>query len=615
MCGVYGFFGSELDNPVETLAKMGKTLNHRGPDNTGIFILGENKSSVALGHKRLSIIDLDNRSNQPLSSEDGNYIIVYNGEIYNFQELRDKVKGYRFSTNSDTEVIIALYSKYGIDSTLQLLNGIFAFVIYDKINKKLIMARDRHGVKPLFYKKLPNHIVFSSEITAITRFPGSTNKINNLSLELFLSLKFIPGDLTIYDEVYKLEAGQYIVTDSSLILNKTHYYRFQNLEYDHSSSKFIDNEIVQSVQRNMISDVEVVSLLSSGIDSSLVTLIAHQHNVNLQTYTIGLEDVVRDESIDANEFAKKIGIKNKIIKINDDMIIDCLLDINNIIDEPLGDPSIILTYLITNEIRKDGIKVILSGDGGDEFFYGYSNYNLIDNAYKKFQLLNPLYNLISKIVNISSNRLIGYVLNIMKNNVMFIYGFNSGYSGYYSHVALKYNKKESLKIIEEFFSEKLNLENRSIKEYQNKFDKQFYLTDDILVKLDRASMRNSIESRVPLLDYTLTELAEKVSPNVHLEKGNKTILKRFLSRLSFDYVNKKKGFSFDITRILNHKLVKSKIMKYIEIDYLEEQDIFNINKTRNIINAFYKTNKSANFVWNFLIFQLWHEGNLRKIVD
>lgn len=308
MCGIYGFSGHQIDNPEFILKQMGESLSHRGPDDSGTFNYSIQQSSIYFGHRRLSIIDLDHRSSQPMSSSCGNVVIVFNGEIYNYLDLKYKTPNYNYLTESDTEVIIALYLEFGVDM-VKMLNGIFSFALFDTRSNVLFLIRDRIGVKPLFYTIQNDNLIFSSEVTAITKFPGFKKEINPIALELFLALKYVPGELTIFNGIKKVPPGTVLSFNKSIQLSKWTYFSFSFIEDLTISFEDIYSEIENSINRNLVSDVEVVSLLSSGVDSSLVTLIASKKNFNLKSYTMGLSHFGVDESKQARKFAFDIGIE------------------------------------------------------------------------------------------------------------------------------------------------------------------------------------------------------------------------------------------------------------------------------------------------------------------
>lgn len=611
MCGINGFIGSKVESGDIILDKMGSKLSHRGPDQTGYFNHFTEDLSVQFGHKRLSIIDLNERSNQPMISSDGKAVIIFNGEIYNYKELRSKTPSYNYKTESDTEVILALYLELGIKETLFQLNGIFSFVIFDILNKETYLVRDRIGVKPLYYTTTKDNIIFSSEISPLLEFPTVEKEIDVNALELFLALRYIPGEKSIYKNIQKVLPGNFIKVSPDLEIKKNRYFFIDDEVNNNITESDIEIELHNSIIRNLIADVEVVSLLSSGVDSSLVTLISSLHTNKLKSYTVGLHDE-RDESKAAKIFAEELRIRNTTHKVTNEELIDTLLDIGQFIDEPHGDPSFILTYLISARIKKDGIKVMLSGDGGDEFFYGYNSYQEITKSYKKFWILNKLYR-VNRLLNLfKSSTFIGYILNLMKDKISFIYGFNSGYAGWFAKSSLLEHHSDNFIEFPKVTAEILEFKEQSILNLQNKFDKNYYLPDNILVKLDRSSMKNSIESRVPLLDYTLTNLACKISSDKHMAKGKKIILKNLLLQLKPNYsVEAKKGFSIDINSLLNAERVKSKLIQYTQPDFISKQGIFNLKKIRKIILNHHRNKKSDSFVWNFLVFQLWYETNFQ----
>lgn len=290
---------------------------------------------------------------------------------------------------------------------------------------------------------------------------------------------------------------------------------------------------------------------------------------------------------------------------------ETLLNIGKLIDEPLGDPSFILTYLITKRIKSDGFKVILSGDGGDELFFGYDSYEQIRNMERKYKNIYRIAKLLMSIYRFKANSFLGYMVNIFSDKRAFIYGLSSGKSGWYARKALKRNKSDiSFDDLISFISFDLDDNIASFTELQNEFDKKVYLPDDILFKLDRTSMRNSIESRVPLLDYTLVDLTSKIPNTLHYKNERKSILKNLLKKYKKDYSeNEKRGFSFDINLLLKEEVVRIKLVYFSEHSYVSNQGLFDPVIIANLIEEYYKIGRGhERFLWNFLAFQLWYDS-------
>ena len=397
MCGISGYVGFDLN--TNDFKDASQLQNHRGPDFNGIYEYKNSDYRILLGHNRLAIIDIDERSNQPFVDSNNKFIIVFNGEVYNFKFLLKKYikpKNIPIRTSSDTEVVMLLIKHYGI-SIISEFKGMFSFAIFDKISNKLFIVRDRMGVKPLHFHFLRNQLFFSSEIKFIKKF--TDNELNINSLNSFLQLGYTPRNQSIYQKINKVSPGSYIEYD--LITNKfksVKYWSPINSEFKYGEMSYteyrknIKELLYKSVEYRLISDVPVGVFLSGGVDSSLVTAMAKKIIPgDLKTFTIGFEDSKFNEATYAKEIANYIGTNHyeKILSRND--IISVIDKLPRMYDEPFGDSSAIPTFLVSKLAAENGVKVVLSADGGDEFFFGYSKYTRYLQLIKYYKLFSKIF--------------------------------------------------------------------------------------------------------------------------------------------------------------------------------------------------------------------------------
>lgn len=560
MCGIAGKLNWESYSSADTVLKMCSKMIHRGPDDSGIVTL----ENITLGHRRLSIIDLSENARQPMMSRDGRYYIVYNGEVYNFKDIRKELESVSvfFKSNSDTEVVLYSYIQWGKEC-LNKFNGMFAFAIWDNHLKELFLARDRFGEKPLYYYiDSHNGIVFASELTALLCDEDVPKLISYESLNCYLALGYILSPLTLYKDISKLEPATYIIVSPSNIKKSRYWY------YEHefmTKTKDDENSIVinlmalleESVKKRMISDVPIGAFLSGGVDSSsIVSIMKRYHTGKLHSFSMGFDIDSYSELHDADRAAKWIGTEhhNKICKLNSDMVDEAI----SAYDEPFADSSLIPTYEVS-KLSSDHVKVVLSGDGADEMFAGYITYK----ADKCYFVANKLPRFLKEmLMNIGSN---GYKkeqkkVGWMYKRKQFFYGAMHLPEKAHYLWRIYFHPEERVNILGESFRELVYDTDPFVvfkKYYENVkhlhwLDKNLYvdgmtwLTDDILVKVDRASMRNSIEVRTPFLDVDLASYAASIPPELKM-KGFKTkyILKKALKDVIPDFILRKPKSGFN----------------------------------------------------------------------
>lgn len=606
MCGICGFVHNrQVDN--NTISEMTDVLSHRGPDDKGVYIENIDGIQVGLGHRRLSVLDLSPNGHQPMFSPDNDVVIVYNGEIYNFHELREELKnvGATFKSNCDTEVILHSYLAWGI-SCVNRFNGMFAIAILDCKEKTLYLVRDRMGVKPLFYYYDGFNLAFGSELKSILKYPGFKKEIDEIALCEYLERDAISGEKCIYKKVSKVLPGTIIKWKNGNIEKKEYWSITKKSQesflgdYD-DALKTLEKLVVDSVKKRLISDVPIGCFLSGGVDSSLITAVMQSINKSpISTFTIGFEEDVYDESKYAEQIANYLGTKHHCTKLSVKEGKEYLNMMPYYYDEPIADNSAIATMMLS-KVTKNNVTVALTGDAGDELFCGYDNYSAI----KKYSKWIP----ISKLAN--SNSLLRNVLFRMSEKTKRLVEMKS-----WNDVIVSMGMKERRLVsclskngIYDDRAYKL-LDSSEIPEKKYMLmDLGIYLPDDILVKVDRAGMAVSLETRNPLLDYRLVEFSMSLPIEFSYNQG---IQKRILKDLACKYIPKqlferpKKGFGVPTREWLSQDF--SDLTKdYFEKDFICKQGLFNYEKVDKIVRLF-SEKKDMRFykdVWTLLVFQMW----------
>jgi len=624
MCGINGIIdkniGSNLSNKISL---MNSLIAHRGPDDEGDFVETNSLFSIAMGMRRLSIIDLKT-GKQPIYSKDQSKIIVFNGEIYNYRELRDGLlkEGCVFSTDTDTEVILKLYEKEGA-AAFAKLDGMYAFSIYDRTTNKTIIARDFFGEKPLYYTQSNNIFTWSSELKSIVALLPEKPLINPVGFSLYFQLTYIPAPYTIYEGIHKLEPNHYIeinCSDITYSIKEIHRPLIKGTDISKSEAIKITYDLVQeSVLSRSVSDVPLGTFLSGGVDSSIISLcLAKQSSTKIDTFSIGFENKKFDES-------KKARLVSKIINSNHHEFIisekDLTGDINEVIlnfDEPFADSSALATFLLSKK-TKEFVKVALTGDGGDEVFGGYNKYYM--------GLLNKKYiSVVPKSIHRALNNFVASFLNIkqdtrglkFKTN-KFLNAINYETDFYYNIISLGFQQRELKEMINpEFYSSNslqyyktiLNSKNTSLFDFKA-IDKIISLEGDMLVKVDRTSMLASLECRAPFLNKELWDFSNQL-PEHFLINGwdKKHILKKaFEDYFPSGFLNKsKKGFSVPVGDWLRSELRKE-LLSYCDRAFIETQNIFAYDITSTMIKNHLEGRMDNTFrVWTFYCFQKWYRS-------
>ncbi len=626
MCGFCGVLNFNGQAPVdrEGLAAMTATLRHRGPDDLGSFLSGP----VGLGHRRLSIIDLET-GHQPLSNEDGSIWIVYNGELYNYREIRANLEkaGHRFATQSDTEVIVHAYEEYGA-KCLKAMNGMFAFAIWDGRQRRLMLARDRLGIKPLYYAQLPGCLLFGSEVKALLAHPHLERRLDTTALNLYLSLEYVPTPYSIFAGVKKLPPGHFLMVEDS----HTHLERYWDLRLDqsepHSTKTLTDctAEVRQilhdAVKMELIADVPVGVLLSGGIDSSAVAaMMVRASNRPVPSFSVAFDDPSFDESTHARLVARHLGTEHHEFPLSADTALSMLPQIAAGLDEPLGDSSIIPTYCLSR-FTKEHVKVALGGDGGDELFGGYSTLQAhrLANYYLRLapgwlrNLVDPwvLESLPVSFDNLSFDFklrrfLRDYSLPTVVRHHRWLGSFTSEEKTRLLGPLSGQSQEEVVDLVEHHAHLARTRDPLNQVLY---CDLKLYLEGDILVKVDRASMANSLEVRVPLLNRLLVEYAAYLPHSFKLRGlTTKFLLRQALKGLLPDAILKrgKKGFNVPVAKWFAGPL-KPLLEELLSPQRLKQQGLFQPDYVETLIRehqAHYRDHRKL--LWTLLAFQLWFE--------
>jgi asparagine synthase (glutamine-hydrolysing) len=610
MCGIAGFISPGLKE--SDLRSITRIIKHRGPDAEGFFYDEADGYHIGLGHRRLSIIDLSAAANQPMVSHCGRYVIIYNGEVYNYQEIRqEKFDQFPWKTSSDTEVILESFVRYGIES-FEWFNGMFAFAIWDKQDEKLYLSRDRIGIKPFYYyyddKK---QFVFASELKALqTLLQGP--ELNPAAITNYLYLGYIPQTQTIYAQCHKLLPGHYAIVSKNGIEKIQSYWRLE----DHVNSEPITDERIakaklkelmeDAVKKCMIADVPLGIFLSGGVDSSLVAAIAQKHKKEkIKTFSIAFREGRYDETAYAQQVADHIGSDHHKFTVNEEEGIAIIDDFLNIYDEPYGDMSGIPTYLVSKLARKQ-VTVALCGDGGDELFMGYGFYSWAKRLNDPF--LKPFHQLIHKSLynlNKDNYRSRSYLFNYSKDKI------NSNiYSQCHGNWALDETQQLLNGHYQYDFNETLLATGRKLRpeERQSFFDIKNYLAEELLPKVDRASMQHALEVRVPFLDSRLVDFSLNLSPDLKFKKG---IQKYLLKEVLYDYAPRaffdrpKWGFAVPIQEWLNGKL-SYLVDQYLAPEKIEQGGVLNNDAVREYVKK-YRSGEHFRYhrIWLLIILQKW----------
>jgi len=633
MCGITGFLNlqnGEKGFYENTLKKMTSSIIHRGPDAQDSWY--DQDSHIGLGHVRLSIIDLSETGAQPMVSHCGRYVFVYNGEIYNYQDIRKKIetefRKVEWRGTSDTEVILYAFSKWGVEKTLKQCNGMYAFALWDKTKEKLTLGRDRLGQKPLYYGFVGDDFVFGSELKSLKQHRSWKGEISTDGLDVYLRTGYIPTPYSIYKGIQKLIPSTYLeITKEDVKKKKLKnpieywsikkvYERGKNLNFDlRENQRNVEKILTDAIQRRTISDVPLGAFLSGGYDSSLiVALMQKNSSTKINTFSIGFNEDNFNEAQYAKQVAEILGTNHTEFYLNSTDAMDIIPKMSEYFDEPFADSSQIPTYLVS-KMAREKVTVCLSGDAGDELFGGYNryvNYPKRWDKIKKYPKFIPnctdfILDKTSLPFSSSTGKKMTRLSKILKAD--------SRYQFYLESLSELNNPSNLLldkTVSKSFFSDPNILVNLdSFQEEMMYLDLRTFVLDDILVKVDRASMASSLEVRNPFLDYHLIEYAAGLPLDVKIRNGQ---AKWILRQILYQYVPKsvmerpKAGFMVPISDWIKNQY-RDWAEDLLNENSLKQQGIFDARKVRSLFDLHNKGgNVSGALMWHLISFQAWYNN-------
>jgi asparagine synthase (glutamine-hydrolysing) len=625
MCGIAGFVDFKRESNLELLKAMSDAVVHRGPDDSGYELQSSNQATVGLGFRRLSIIDLSPMGHQPMKFDDAGLTIIFNGEIYNYQEIRKELEqcGYSFKSHSDTEVILKSYDKWGTKCVDRFI-GMFAIAIHDGKNEKVVIFRDRVGVKPVFYYQGNNLVLFGSELKSFHQHPGFSKKINYNALSLYLQRGYISAPHTIFQNTFKLLPGHFLEID--LKTKKTSISKYWdvidcynqpklNISYQEAKEE-TERLMLSAFQYRMIADVPVGVFLSGGYDSTAVTALLQKNSAQkIKTFTIGFEDPKFNEAHHAKSVADYLGTEHHEHTCTYKDALDIVEQLPNIYDEPFGDISAIPTTLVSRMAREK-VTVALSADGGDEIFAGYPKYfNAVNRINQLGKVPQGLQNIAAAFISASihsdpsrQNKWSKLKDYLQSGSAVKRFDIISQASTFYETSQLINHPVINADTpFDE--ADRINNSNDLLSCFQA-IEYKTYMVDDILQKVDRATMSTSLEGREPFLDQRIIEFVAKLPSTFKYKDG---IGKYILKDIVHDYVPKeimerpKMGFGVPLESWLRHEL-KDSLLDSLNADTLTRQGIFNVEKIIAIRDR-YLRNEPIEFqrLSYLFLFQLWYK--------
>ncbi|MEM7548236.1 MAG: asparagine synthase (glutamine-hydrolyzing) [Bacteroidota bacterium] len=612
MCGIFGYLSKKYAITHNDLKEATNSLSHRGPDGFGTY-LNENHS-VALGHRRLSVLDPSEYAAQPMWSNDKRYVIVFNGEIYNFVDLRNSlVKEFniKFRSTGDTEVILNAFIYYGQNFT-ELLNGMFSIAIYDTKLDEVWLFRDRIGIKPLYLYQDDYIIAFSSELKAFKKLKLLKFKLDKQALFSYFNLGYIPAPLSIWQNISKVRPGEQVLIDSDRKVFKNKYWRQEDqiaedsIKNEKRAKELLHDKLRKSVKRRLISDVPLGTFLSGGIDSSLVSAIAaEQSSSRIKTFNIGFESSKHDESDYARAVASQLGTDHHTFRLSNDEMYHTFQNYLDWFDEPFADSSAFPTYAVS-KLARSQVTVALTGDGGDELGLGYGSYTWADRLSHPFIFRSRF--AISNLMNLipsSRWKRASKVFRIPKADDFYTHIFSQEQYLFSSAEVYSLINEKTFTAIENTNINKLK-RLLTPKEQFSLMDLKYYLPDDLLVKVDRTSMASGLECRVPLLDHEVVSLMLNIDEGLKMGSlGSKHIFKSIL----FDYIpatyfnRPKQGFSIPLKEWLKNEL-KGTLLD--SVSTLSDQEWINSDYLNKIFSEWDTGNDLAyNRIWQLLVLGNW----------
>lgn len=620
MCGIAGFCGRSADWK-ENIERMNQRMYHRGPDAGGIW--ASDDKSVALGHRRLSIIDLSENGAQPMQSASGRYVCVFNGEIYNYRTIKNKLleekKVTAFRGGSDTEVLLEAFEAYGVRETLALCKGMFAIALFDKKTKKLTLMRDRVGEKPLYYGFVNGRFVFASDIGSISVLEGFQNEIDTAVLQIYFIHGYIPAPYSIYKDIYKLDAGCILEIDAPYDTPRiSPYWSVREAARYGEAHPFggtrqeaadeLERLLKAAIKEQMVADVPVGAFLSAGIDSSaVVALMQAQSDLKVRTFTIGMDDPKYNEAVYAKEIAEHLGTDHTELYITPKDAKAVIPKLAHIFGEPFADSSQIPTYLVS-KLTREHVTVSLSGDAGDELFCGYMSYSSIDRIWGK---MKPYPYALRKT---ASSLLVNCPL--LKNKQIlqtkaYLLGAKSP-----EHLYELSNAQEignlAIALDKNAHPYKHNLQPYGdVSDPQSRImlmDMEMYHPDDILVKVDRTAMAVSLETRVPMLDKDVVEFAWTLPIEYKKQDGTgklvlRDVLYRYVPKAMMD--RPKKGFSIPITKWLKEPGLRAWAEALLDRELIKRQGVLDAEVVWRMWTDYIENGNWRIQIWYILMFQSW----------
>lgn len=629
MCGISGYIDFNKNTPIQSLNEMTDSMVHRGPDGAGYEHLDTPNAQIGLGHRRLSILELSELGKQPMLFE--NYWMTFNGEIYNYKEIKQELAqlGHTFKGDSDSEMILHAYHQWG-KSCIDKFIGMFAIVIVDLKENIVFCVRDRTGIKPLFFYWKSDLFLFASELKAFHKHPKFEKKINKDALSAFMQYGSVPTPHCIFNDCAKIKPGHTLtinLKDKSIehfqYWNVYDSYNKPKLDISFEDAKIETKTLLKSAfNYRMVSDVPVGVFLSGGYDSACVTAILQEGRADkIKTYTIGVPDIGLNEAPYAKDVANYLGTDHTEYECTQKEAIEMIEDLPFFFDEPFADSSAIPTSIVSKLARQE-VTVALSADGGDEIFAGYNRYDFLARYGKK----------LNRIPGFVRNSMVG-IMNVVPSERIPVlknkYNFHNRYEKLKNVLKNPSNKDIMLSISQQFtdqqmgklmaqkcsaldsmyLSNELNMEINSPLAYMMAIDYQTYLVDDIMQKVDRASMSHSLEGREPFLDHRIIEYAAQLPDSYKYHEGVK---KRILKEIVHDYIPKelmdrpKMGFAIPIADWMQTEL-KDLVYDYINEKNLVEQGLFEWKEVDKIMKAFYSGKKEYDTkIWYLLMFQMWY---------
>jgi asparagine synthase (glutamine-hydrolysing) len=641
MCGIAGFWQPKRasDDPVETLNRMGAALAHRGPDDSGSF--HDDRAGVGLSFRRLSILDLSAEGHQPMNSSSGRYVMIFNGEVYNFEEMRAGLDPHQWRGHSDTEVMLEAFERWGIEPAVQRFVGMFAFALWDRRERRLHLVRDRLGIKPLYYGRAGNAFVFASELKAIWQHPDFNGEIDRDALALYMRHNYVPSPHCIYKGLHKLQPGCMLTLDSEAATPQVRRYwsakevarRGQLSPLQVSDAEAVEELhqlLLRAVNLRMIADVPLGAFLSGGVDSStVVALMQAQSQRPVKTFTIGFHENGYNEAIDAKRVAEHLGTDHTELYLTSKDALDVVPLLPTMYDEPFSDSSQIPTYLVS-KLAHRSVAVSLSGDGGDELFGGYNRYALTKQIWNFMKPLpKPIRTLAASVLRAVPPDRMDTAFRMFRpllpkslhhgapgdkaHKLADFLSLDGPQDLYYralshwknpSEIVLDSNEPGTIR---ECIAELST--NMRIEEVMMLTDLLHYLPDDILTKVDRASMAVSLEARVPLLDHRVVEFAWRLPRAFKIREG---VSKWILREILYKYVphglieRPKMGFGVPIDRWLRGPL-RDWAEHLLSVKSLLDPGLFNVDRVREKWREHHSGDRNWQYLlWDVLVFQDWY---------